>query len=1147
MSCDVDVTTGEVIQERIDIDLPEAIPLIFSRFYSSRAKHSGVLGLGWRHNYETWAEVRNKQIIIYQGYEGEISYSFDLCDGIRGPRIEPRHGGVVLHFSDGFKRYFGSPETNLDRFPLLGIEDPSGNVVRLEHTAGHLVRISDPAGRQLIFTYNSRGFLIGIDLFHSALEKQPHALVRYHFDTLNHLIAVTDFSGHTESYEYDNHHLVRYINRAGGASNFAYDDRGRCCHSWQNGEQMVRKLTYDEIRKTTIAMDSYGRKTLYRYNDAGRVTEEIDFAGHLRQTILDGNGGVVAVLDSEGPLEGTSSYDPIKRQLVETEPSGNEIVTEFDSFGRMLRTATLPGRFRTHTYDSCGRITTISTPDGATWKFEYDRRGRIQSAVDPLGYEVRISVSDDGLKVRIEDRWGLISEQRYDPLGNLLSEINAAGHRVNYRYDGQDRLCEEILPDGRSIRYKHDGESNLVALTDAMGRTWRFEDDGFGMLVGQIDHLGNKVKFEFDKEENLCRIHNENGEILEILYDDLYNQVEWRFFDGKIERYKYDARGRRRLIIDGNGGITKLEYDENDQIVRQTLPDGFIHDFEWDNASRVVRISGHSPSFGDQSFSFEYNDSNEVMREEHDGLLIEYNHDARGRRIATRDGWGVETIYRRGARSLIETLLESGREFQFRYNPDGALREIYYPNGLRQIFTTDVCGRLVERQLLNHSGRQLAWRSFKHDAADQIVEVRDWQRGGLRYTYDALGRIILVSDEMGNAKETYKYDATGNLIASHRGSAVVAKGDRIVETQGWIFDYDDAGNIIGCKNATESWVFIYDGDGQLCLIQKGKEVVAAYGYDLLNRRVTKNSGDEKIVFLHDDYCLRAEMRNDANIIRYVYLPGILGPIARYIGDRWEYFSFDQLGMPTEVWDEEGNLLCLINAEIYGTNRQLLAADGAEIEVPFVFPGQYWDKETGFCYNGLRYYNPVISSFISPDPLSIQINLNHYTYPRNPLNYSDPMGLGPVFECGADWTPCERWVARMKVEATNRAIEVRQNRKCQTICPGQDRRKTKQREYYENKCGGSPPSSYDVDHIVELQAGGFDKCCRNLAAIPRKLNQEKLGPATQKALSVVNIGQKIPKIAMKGCHSNGKCSKKQKRRIMKRPPKQDCKVQKPISC
>ena len=98
---------------------------------------------------------------------------------------------------------------------------------------------------------------------------------------------------------------------------------------------------------------------------------------------------------------------------------------------------------------------------------------------------------------------------------------------------------------------------------------------------------------------------------------------------------------------------------------------------------------------------------------------------------------------------------------------------------------------------------------------------------------------------------------------------------------------------------------------------------------------------------------------------------------------------DQLGTPTEAYDAEGNEVW---SRVLDMDGNVIEETGNKGMVPFLFQGQYYDRETGLAYNRFRYYSPQMGMYVSQDPIGLAGGMRLYGYIQNTNYGMDVLGL-----------------------------------------------------------------------------------------------------------------------------------------------------------
>ncbi|WP_315351364.1 RHS repeat-associated core domain-containing protein [Hoylesella saccharolytica] len=106
-----------------------------------------------------------------------------------------------------------------------------------------------------------------------------------------------------------------------------------------------------------------------------------------------------------------------------------------------------------------------------------------------------------------------------------------------------------------------------------------------------------------------------------------------------------------------------------------------------------------------------------------------------------------------------------------------------------------------------------------------------------------------------------------------------------------------------------------------------------------------------------------------------------------------YFHCDQIGIPREMTDDEGNLVWFGDYYGWGKLKSETNISGTAHQ-PLRLQNQYADRETGLHYNFFRYYEPDAGRFVNQDPIGLWGGENFYAFAPNAQAWLDSLGLTP---------------------------------------------------------------------------------------------------------------------------------------------------------
>ena len=336
---------------------------------------------------------------------------------------------------------------------------------------------------------------------------------------------------------------------------------------------------------------------------------------------------------------------------------------------------------------------------------------------------------------------------------------------------------------------------------------------------------------------------------------------------------------------------------------------------------------------------------------------------------------------------------------------------------MSQNFAYDNIGRLVDSKT-RRSAEQRRSRHYNWGSADRLLSIEEDDRYGLtQYSYSPSGELTMATYADGT-KEYRLSDKVGNLYNDpDKKLRKYLEGGRIKKSGEWAFKYDKDGQLIekfrgnagifGTKK--DRWEYRWTQTEML----EGVRSPHRYGqwtrftYDALGRRLTK-LGDATFHYLWNGNVPLHEWRmgkryEDGGLKSYsedlktwLFEEESFVPLALIQDGKAYSIVCDQLGTPTEAYDEEGKEVWYrrldMNGKILEETQPGLNPEGY-VSIPFLFQGQYYDYETGLAYNRFRYYDPELGRYISQDPICFASGiLSLHSYVEDTNQIIDPLGL-----------------------------------------------------------------------------------------------------------------------------------------------------------
>ncbi|RKP52534.1 LysM peptidoglycan-binding domain-containing protein [Trinickia fusca] len=605
--------------------------------------------------------------------------------------------------------------------------------------AGRRTSALDAAGNKTLFFYDQDGRLTHtVNALGEVEERQYDALGQLvgtvHYGTR---IALPGLSGGLES--------AALANALNAIRNPALDSRTTVTYtstglvaSSKDALGNATTNSYDafgDIQSSTTPIDATHALTrTFTYDHRGLQTSATSDplgTAAATSTQYDAFGRAIRSVDANGNVR-TQRYDRLGRVVQTFDPTNANVVTTYDAFDRVLTKTDASGTV-TYNYSTAGRSLTVKSAEGVSVTMVHTRNGQTASVTDGLGNVTQYTYDKNGNLIQTSTPLTQTTSQ-YDAANRLIQTTDANGNVVSYSYDAANRMLTRVVdPTGLKLTttYQYDVKGQQISATDPNGVITQIRYDAKGQKLSQTVDAGGLnlvTQYSYDARGNTLTVTSPGGTVTQYVYDTLGRRIEQHVDPSGLNlvtRTAYDKSGNAVTVTDPNGNVTRNVYDADDRLVYTIDAAGNVTQTTYDAAGHVAQMTTYAtpislanlalaPAIADVQARVIANAATDVTQ------LRRYDHD--GRLTWTVDGAG------------------------------GVVGYVYDANG-NVTKRTAYANRLSASDLaaLKQSGGVPAPVA---DPARDLVK---------RTVYDALSRAIYTIDGTGAVLEQH-YDGNGNVI-----------------------------------------------------------------------------------------------------------------------------------------------------------------------------------------------------------------------------------------------------------------------------------------------------------------------------------------------------------------------------------------------
>jgi len=475
--------------------------------------------------------------------------------------------------------------------------------------------------------------------------------------------------------------------------------------------------------------------------------------------------------------------------------------------------------------------------------------------------------------------------------GLLSSVTDHAGRKAAFQYkDG--RLVKAIHPSGATHQYEYDENGMIKKVIDPLGiATVNNEYDSKGRAIVQHMADGGIARMEYDDENMSTTTTEQNGNKITYFRDKYYRTIKAVYADFE-ENYVYDTETTLTGHTDRNNNTWWFEFDVFGNMTRRVDPLGNTVLAEYNIFNRPVKLSFSS------------------------GGYMEFTYDEYGNLTSSIDALGRQTSCESDEQGRMHTLTMPDQsscklEFDKRGNVIAATDSM----GIKTLYEYSSLNRVVKA--INGDGVATSFdynadgsiskvtdamgntRSYQYNQAGMVTHITDFDSAVVEYRYNPMGQVEEIIDPTGvGTKATFDLMQNTTSVTDHNGHTIY-------------YEYDKYNRVVKTTDKEgQSTTYEHDNNGNVTAVISPIGARTEIVYDALNRKKALIMPDgAKTQFTYDNAGNLTHVIDPLGntTIREYDFVGQLLKITDPMGNETK-FTYNSIGQPENIINPNGEVL-----------------------------------------------------------------------------------------------------------------------------------------------------------------------------------------------------------------------------------------------